>query len=228
MNEIKTIAERDALPVGSIVIDAYAATCIRARMSDPPAPSDWVRVTTAVKGGEHHHSPFLPADVERIGWSDYKSTPDAPARTDPTSQPTVAEVKAEAWDEGVAWMRRHHGAYLQQVAEAAAKAAYEAEVHWLPNIFGGTVEVGWDDISEEERQRWRNEQAAALAVIVPAVTEQVRALHTCSDSNPGEAGREQQEAGPWLGDCKECWLRHPCPTLRLLDELDAAARGEQP
>ncbi len=82
--QITTIAERDALPVGSIVIDAYAATCIRARMSDPAMPSDWVRVTSAVKGGEHHHGPLLPADVERIGWSGYQSTQDAPARTEPT------------------------------------------------------------------------------------------------------------------------------------------------
>ena len=91
MNEIKTIAERDALPVGSIVIDAYAATCIRARMSDPAMPLDWVRVTTAVKGGEHHHGPFLPANVERVGWSDYQSTPDAPARTEPTEEQVTVQ-----------------------------------------------------------------------------------------------------------------------------------------
>ena len=31
------------------------------------------------------------------------------------SAPTVAEVKAEAWDEGVAWMRRNHGAYTEHI-----------------------------------------------------------------------------------------------------------------
>ena len=90
--QITTLTERDAMPVGTIVIDAYAATCIRARMSDPPMPSDWVRVTTAVKGGEHHHGPFLPADVERVGWSDYQSTPDAPARTEPTEEQIVEAI----------------------------------------------------------------------------------------------------------------------------------------
>jgi len=70
--EITASTERDALPVGSIVTDAFGATCIRARLSEPSMPSDWVRVTSAVKGGEHHHSPFVPADVERVGWSGWQ------------------------------------------------------------------------------------------------------------------------------------------------------------
>lgn len=103
MSEIITsIAERDALPVGSIVTDAYAATCIRARQSEPPMPSDWVRVTTAVNGHEHHHSPYLPADVERVGWSGWPSEPDGGPDQPPRALPSVedvARIKAEARDE---------------------------------------------------------------------------------------------------------------------------------
>lgn len=95
MNEqITSAAERDALPEGSIVIDAYAATCIRARKSDPSSPFDWVRVTTGVKGHEHHHSPYLPADVERVGWSDWRSTPDAPSDEVAALRAEVASLKA--------------------------------------------------------------------------------------------------------------------------------------
>ena len=74
-------------------------------------------------------------------------------------------------------------------------------------------------IADDHRAR------AALAVIVPAVTEQIRALH---QPNPGCSFT------PWNGEkvefdgCKTCGaVRYPCPTLRLCDELDAAARGEQ-
>ena len=112
---------------------------------------------------------------------------------------------------------------VQQIVETAAKASYGASQRF--NRDGVRAEE-WDLIPEYWRRIFRAQARAALAVIVPAVTEQIRALHTCSDSNPGEAGRKQQEAGPWLGDCNACWLRYPCPTVRLLDELDAAARGD--
>ena len=114
---------------------------------------------------------------------------------------------------------------VQQVVEAAARSLFTLSVPASTNHFEMWT---WENAGEDNQEVCRSFARAALAVIVPAVTEQIRALHSCSDSNPGEAGRRQQEAGPWLGDCEACWLRHPCPTVRLLDELDAAARGEQP
>jgi len=141
---------------------------------------------------------------------------------------------------------------VQQVVEAAAKAAYEAEVHWLPSLFGGTAEVHWEDVSDDERQRWCNEQGVAMSVIVPAVTDQIRALHRrvhlvftwnsglhAEDPCPecdGKAG--EWPCGCW-GDfdieyhCLECSdldgtyrVRYPCPTRALCDELDAAVRAD--
>lgn len=99
---IFTITDRDSMPLGSIVVDAYAATCVRARVSDPPMPSDWVRVTTAVKGGEHHHGPFLPGDVVRVGWTGWtwddedSGIPAEPQRVQP-SREDLAEILAKAY-----------------------------------------------------------------------------------------------------------------------------------
>lgn len=58
---ITTIAELEALPVGVVVIDPYAAVCVR--QYDMDFWGDWKRVTTAVAGGAHNHKPYLPARV---------------------------------------------------------------------------------------------------------------------------------------------------------------------
>lgn len=58
---VATAEELDALPVGSVVLDGYAAVCTR--VTTGLASSGWRRVTAAVKGGEHRHGPYLPADV---------------------------------------------------------------------------------------------------------------------------------------------------------------------
>ena len=58
---IETSEELDALPVGSVVEDVYAAICIR--LEADPLPYDWMRVTTSVKGHSHRHRPYLPALV---------------------------------------------------------------------------------------------------------------------------------------------------------------------
>ncbi|WP_280448422.1 hypothetical protein [Nocardia brasiliensis] len=53
-------AELDALPVGSIVSDNFAAGCTRVH---PDPLFGWVRATSAVPGGQHCHAPYLPATV---------------------------------------------------------------------------------------------------------------------------------------------------------------------
>lgn len=58
---IATQEEVNNLPVGAIVLDAYAATCTRLKAG--LSPYDWMRVTTAVKGNSHHRFPYLPAEV---------------------------------------------------------------------------------------------------------------------------------------------------------------------
>lgn len=62
---VTTAAELDALPVGSVVLDPFAAVCTR--VTTGMEPFDWRRVTTAVKGGEHRHAPYLPATVLHRG-----------------------------------------------------------------------------------------------------------------------------------------------------------------
>jgi hypothetical protein len=121
-------------------------------------------------------------------------------------------------------------------------------------LLKATAQVVWDEAEPSDGHLdavW-----LSLAVIVPAVTAEIRALHkpvhltfswrdgvraedpceTCG----GKAGGDQ-ECGCW-GDvdrtlyCLACsdlsghtsfHAEHPCPTVRLLDELDGAARGEQ-
>ena len=104
---------------------------------------------------------------------------------------------------------------VQKLAEEAARAQYRSR----------TDLDGFDRLIARQKRSWVEDSTAALAVIVPAVTEQIRALH---QPNPGCSFT------PWNGEkvefdgCKTCGaVRYPCPTLRLCDELDAAARGEQ-
>ena len=96
---------------------------------------------------------------------------------------------------------------VPQVVESAAKAAYEASQRFNR---GSVRAEEWELLPEYWRRIFRAQATAALAVIVPAVTEQIRATHKVED---------------WW--CNECQTSYPCPTARLLDEIDAAARGEQ-
>ena len=133
---ITTAAELDALPVGSIVIDAFAAACVKARESKPSMPSDWVRVTPAVRGGEHHHRPFVPAVAIRIGLDD----PHQPVTTQPTVKPSrewLSEALMQIYDHGTLPNALREAAALLNLwsgrteaevkAEALREAADEAE-----------------------------------------------------------------------------------------------------
>ncbi|MFE2994146.1 hypothetical protein ACFXG4_03930 [Nocardia sp. NPDC059246] len=57
---IETAEELDALPIGTIVVDAFAASCTR--VHDDPLWK-WVRATSAVPWGRHFHPPRLPVTV---------------------------------------------------------------------------------------------------------------------------------------------------------------------
>lgn len=61
---VTTVEELEALPVGVVVIDPYAAVCVR--QYDMDFWGDWKRVTTAVAGGAHNHKPYLPATVLHV------------------------------------------------------------------------------------------------------------------------------------------------------------------
>lgn len=60
---IQTPEELDALPVGTIVLDFFAAGCTRVH---PDPVVGWVRATSALPSdrfGHHQHPPYLPAIV---------------------------------------------------------------------------------------------------------------------------------------------------------------------
>ena len=106
---------------------------------------------------------------------------------------------------------------VPQVVEAAAKAAYEASQRFNR---GSVRAEDWELIPEYWRRNLRAQSAAALAVIVPAVTEQVRALHKTVP----------HEGAPGWFWCHGC--RHSvsadakvCPTVRALDELESAIKA---
>ena len=59
-----TAEEVDALPLGSVVLDAFGASCTKVR----DGLLGWRRVTPAVANGEGHwHGPYLPATVIHEG-----------------------------------------------------------------------------------------------------------------------------------------------------------------
>lgn len=131
------------------------------------------------------------------------------------------------------------------VVEAAAKA-------WRPYLWRSVADITWRvphlrEVGEESLARRRAESceeiAPSLPVIVGSVTDEVRALHYAADKDGartpqcetchGKAG--VHECGCWAprdrvpvcGHCNDRWhgvsVPWPCPTVRLLDEIDASA-----
>jgi hypothetical protein len=57
---VHTAEEANALPLGSVVLDAFGASCTKVSEGS----LGWRRVTPAVAGGEGHwHGPYVPATV---------------------------------------------------------------------------------------------------------------------------------------------------------------------
>lgn len=93
----------------------------------------------------------------------------------------------------------------ENLIEAAARAEWAT-------AWPGVPVLPWVDQAEG----FKAGVAAALPVIVAAVTDEVRKLHTNRCASPYCDG----------GACHECIKPYPCPTKRLLDEIDAAAGRE--
>ena len=101
------------------------------------------------------------------------------------------------------------------VQQIRRKAADAIALSVLPSYYTAAdreMVLNLPTIADDHRAR------AALAVIVPAVTQQVRALHhdvVAYDDFAMTSGR------------RECSCRrYRCPTVRLLDELDSAVRAD--
>jgi hypothetical protein len=108
----------------------------------------------------------------------------------------------------------------QQVIEDTAKA-----IHDTLCIFhrDGRTQIGCYGIE----QRSETDAMLALPVIVAAVLKPIRELHAPIDA-------ADYSGGPFRGVTQVCiacgtddgnWQRHPCPTVRLCDEVEAAAKG---
>lgn len=126
---------------------------------------------------------------------------------------------------------------VQQVVEAAARA----------QVGVGSAYGSWDELSAVARRHWIAETWAAVAVIVPAVTQQIRTLHYPANRDAertpicrecrGRAGThpcgcwQEYDLWPVCGECGEQPTPYededyPCLTVRLCDGLDDAARGD--
>lgn len=104
----------------------------------------------------------------------------------------------------------------QQIIEDAAKAEWAAV--W-PSIPYETSPGAHADFAKGT--------AAALPVIVAAALKPIRELHA-------PIAAADYSGGPFRGVTQVCtacgtddgnWQRHPCPTVRLLDQIEAAAKG---
>lgn len=140
---------------------------------------------------------------------------------------------------------------VQQIVEAAARAAYDSSQRFNRDSVRAEE---WELLPEYWRRIFRAQARAAMAVIVPAVTEQIRALHQqrnireyeerdCADGIC-DCHYDDISGAEWcpsriVSVCSRCYsiaaedveselYEWPCEHVRLLAELDAAARGEQP
>ena len=116
---------------------------------------------------------------------------------------------------------------VPQVVEAAARAAYDSSQRFNRDSVRAEE---WELLPEYWRRIFRAQARAALAVIVPAVTEQIRALHPRHPESCDCIARDGDGVCFIENTCDGCtgMPEWPCPTVRKCDELDAATRGEQP
>jgi hypothetical protein len=99
---------------------------------------------------------------------------------------------------------------VQQVREAAARALFDDSYR---DRAATERDYIWPQLNLETSE-WPRQADAAMAVIVPAVTARIRALHRPYTVSAGTY-------------CKHSGSRWPCGTSRLLDQIEAAVRGEQ-
>ena len=107
----------------------------------------------------------------------------------------------------------------QQIIEDAARAMHNTAGQWR-----------WERLSAEEplwAEGWRDNAKAALPVIVAVVLKPIRELHAPIDA-------ADYSGGPFRGVTQVCiacgtddgnWQRHPCPTVRLLDQIETDSKG---
>lgn len=104
-----------------------------------------------------------------------------------------------------------------EVAGAAMEAALKARTFPPDPITGmGGIGLKSSDVAD-----------AALPGIVASVTAEVRALHVAHQCRSGLPNSDcfiiHGGSCAKVGSCSACSYPTPCPTVRLLDDIDAAA-----
>ena len=84
----------------------------------------------------------------------------------------------------------------------------------------------WDALSPTAREYWLAETAITLPVIAAGLYVPIRELHpmvTVSRWRRDAVGDDHQDEERFCPACRE---DYPCPTVRALDAVEAAIRGE--
>ena len=105
----------------------------------------------------------------------------------------------------------------QQIIEDAARAMHNT-AGWWP----------WERLSTEEplwAEGWRDNAKAALPVIVAAALKPIRELHAAGEPVCVETGHTPSRCPCSEVFCEGCGESMPCPTVRLLDEIESSAKG---
>ena len=82
----------------------------------------------------------------------------------------------------------------------------------------GESDWSWERLLAEEpvwAEGWRSQATAALPVAVRAILAPLRELHSPDACNCCD-----------LTICRSCVTQHPCPTVRLLDAIEADLIGD--
>ena len=106
----------------------------------------------------------------------------------------------------------------QQIIEDAAKAIF--------NVRDDEFDLDeWEDIDSTEHERYQCDARAALPVIVAAVLKPIRELHAAGEPVCVETGHTPSRCPCSEVFCEGCGESMPCPTVRLLDEIESSAKG---
>ncbi len=106
----------------------------------------------------------------------------------------------------------------QQIIEDAAKAIFD--------VRDDEFDLDeWEDIDSTEHERYQCAARAALPVIVAAVLKPIRELHVSGELVCVETGHVPSRCPCSEVFCEGCGESMPCPTVRLLDEIESSAKG---
>ncbi len=106
----------------------------------------------------------------------------------------------------------------QQIIEDTAKAIHDALCIFHRD---GRTQIGCYGVE----QRSETDAMLTLPVIVAAVLKPIRELHAAGEPVCVETGHTPSRCPCSEVFCEGCGESMPCPTVRLLDEIESSAKG---